>query len=81
MDGGHAVLQEVAALGGAPLDAQAPDGFLVIAGGLDRVGQFHGNVDGEGLRQEVHLAGRGEGLQAREMGTVMPAARQWSTKR
>ena len=68
VDGGNAFVQEAAALGGAPFDPDAADGFPVVPGLPDGLGELHGKVDGEGFRQQLHLAGRGEGLEARDDG-------------
>ena len=51
MDGRDAFVQEAAALGGAPLDADAADGFPVVPGLPDGLGELHRQVDGEVFRQ------------------------------
>ena len=65
MHGRNAFGQQFAALGGAPLDADAADGLLVAAGLPDLFGEFHGKVDGEGFRENLDLSGGGKGLEER----------------
>ena len=64
MDGGNAVLQEVAALVRAPLRPDLPDGLRVGFRFPDGFRQRQRDVDGERFRKELHLARGREGLES-----------------
>ena len=81
MNGGNAVGEKVAALGGAPVHAEAADGFPVApasrTASVSVTGMSMEKASGRSSTWRAVVRGFNPGM----MGTVMPAARQRSRKR